>query len=340
MSPGSPQKPNVLLTHIPLSRPDDAYCGPLRERGTIRRGAGFGYVNTLDEPVSQLLLSILRPTLILRYLETAFALWYMGTYASLHFLRSGDDHDYCELDHPLPPPEDPCSDPSCSALPLHAREVTAKSFSMAMNVRRPGFQLISLKPPPVNPSQADHSIVDRPCILPDQIEVYLWGYLPLFIGTLFLLLVSNMHRVFRAHHSIARSSSRSNRGSNFGWRSTSNDTMQRHHMSQRGREGDEDTEAKLEDDEDNDDYDDSRPPFFSTPKHRPSAVYSRTFIFQNKCRHVSCDPKLLPSLLSWCLGDSSHGTRNPCVWGGFFRDVLDVAWVPLGLFAGIVWWMS
>uniref|UniRef100_A0A0W0FH69 UTP--glucose-1-phosphate uridylyltransferase n=1 Tax=Moniliophthora roreri TaxID=221103 RepID=A0A0W0FH69_MONRR len=32
------EEPVILLTHIPLSRPEGSNCGPLREKGTIRRG--------------------------------------------------------------------------------------------------------------------------------------------------------------------------------------------------------------------------------------------------------------------------------------------------------------
>jgi len=59
-------KPTVLFTHIPLSRPDGMNCGPLREKGTITRGAGHGYQNTLNEEASNFLLQSLRPSIIFR----------------------------------------------------------------------------------------------------------------------------------------------------------------------------------------------------------------------------------------------------------------------------------
>ena len=59
--------PVVLLTHIPLARPDTAPCGPLREHGTIRQGTGYGYENTLSARTSQLLLESLRPIVVFRY---------------------------------------------------------------------------------------------------------------------------------------------------------------------------------------------------------------------------------------------------------------------------------
>ncbi|QRW21311.1 hypothetical protein RhiXN_06300 [Rhizoctonia solani] len=49
---------------------------------------------------------------------------------------SGDDHDYCEVRHPI-------GDDSGQTV----REISVKSFSMAMGIRRPGFQLLSLVAP-------------------------------------------------------------------------------------------------------------------------------------------------------------------------------------------------
>lgn len=63
---GQDELPTVLFTHIPLSRPDGASCGPLREQGTIRRGAGPGYQNMHGKRTSEFLLDTLRPVLVLR----------------------------------------------------------------------------------------------------------------------------------------------------------------------------------------------------------------------------------------------------------------------------------
>lgn len=55
------------MTHIPLSRLDNTPCGPLREKGMIQRGAGFGYQNTLSGEASDFLLSSIKPVAIFRY---------------------------------------------------------------------------------------------------------------------------------------------------------------------------------------------------------------------------------------------------------------------------------
>jgi hypothetical protein len=60
------EHPVILFSHIPLARPDTASCGPLRERGTIRRGVGHGYQNTLGKQTTAFLLQTLRPSAIFR----------------------------------------------------------------------------------------------------------------------------------------------------------------------------------------------------------------------------------------------------------------------------------
>ena len=59
--------PTILLTHIPLARPEKTDCGPLRDKGTIRQGVGFGYQNTLTEEATKFVLEQLRPSAIFRY---------------------------------------------------------------------------------------------------------------------------------------------------------------------------------------------------------------------------------------------------------------------------------
>ncbi|EGO25593.1 hypothetical protein SERLADRAFT_437324 [Serpula lacrymans var. lacrymans S7.9] len=160
--------PVILFSHIPLARPPNTNCGPLREKGTIRQGTGLGYQNTLTEPATNYLLKSLRPTLIL----------------------SGDDHDYCEYAHTLP-----LLDGSSSV--ESAKEVSVKSFSMAMGIRRPGFQLLSLTSTvtPDNMVQIPNGPPqDVPCLLPNQLGVYLYAYVPFIVFSLLALFLSNIRR--------------------------------------------------------------------------------------------------------------------------------------------------
>ncbi|KAI5123642.1 hypothetical protein M0805_001675 [Coniferiporia weirii] len=161
------EQPVILFTHIPLSRPDTASCGPLRERGTIRRGVGYGYQNTLGRDTSNYILKYIRPTAV----------------------YSGDDHDYCEYTHSIP-----LTSEGADSKLGHVREVTVKSISMAMGIRRPGFQLLSLaSPSELRPNT--QSFADVPCLLPDQLSIYLNRYLPLFLVSLLVLSVSGCRRV-------------------------------------------------------------------------------------------------------------------------------------------------
>ncbi|KAK2463173.1 hypothetical protein APHAL10511_004828 [Amanita phalloides] len=156
---GAIQPPIILLSHIPLYRPAGSDCGPLRERGTIHQGYGNGYQNILEQDATNFLLQTLRPSLIL----------------------SGDDHDYCEFNHTIDRSE-------------VAREVTVKSLSIAMNVKRPGFQLLSLSPKLFRKNHAT-THADELCLLPDQISIYLSIYLPLLFISLLVVLLLNAESV-------------------------------------------------------------------------------------------------------------------------------------------------
>ncbi|KAL1735503.1 Metallo-dependent phosphatase-like protein [Schizophyllum commune] len=142
--------PRILLTHIPLHRPPKSGCGPLRERGTIRAGHGGGYENTISRDASQMLLEAIKPT----------------------YVFSGDDHDYCEYTHHYSG--------------RIAQEITVKSLSMAMGVRRPGYQLLSLAPAERGADDAAAAATAL-CLLPDQLHIYLGVYVPLLVLSLALV---------------------------------------------------------------------------------------------------------------------------------------------------------
>jgi len=156
---------NILLTHIPLYRPSGTDCGPLRERGIIKAGRGIGYQNTLSSEMSEFLIQRIRPVLVFRCARVDCVRYALRPLSDAP-VDSGDDHDYCEMRHQG-----------------NVREVTAKSFSMAMGIRKPGFQLLSV------PEDDTGVPVDRLCLLPDQIGIYLEGYLPLVALTLGIMIV-------------------------------------------------------------------------------------------------------------------------------------------------------
>ncbi|KAI1127094.1 hypothetical protein F5Y10DRAFT_243410 [Nemania abortiva] len=154
--------PTILLTHVPLYRDPGTPCGPMREhwpptkptkgqtgpvipdhRNAISVSSGYQYQNVLsDEDSIKLIKSI----------------------GNVIHVFSGDDHDYCEVVH--------------SAQKENVREITVKSFSMAMGVPTPGFQMVSLynpvddngKPPS---SSSGRTLQTHLCLLPNQLSMFL-----------------------------------------------------------------------------------------------------------------------------------------------------------------------
>ncbi|KIY67150.1 hypothetical protein CYLTODRAFT_444201 [Cylindrobasidium torrendii FP15055 ss-10] len=153
------EHPLVLLSHIPLGRPEAASCGPLREKGTIKRGVGHGYQNTLGKHTTSLLLKTLRPSIIF----------------------SADNRDYCEITHRASVGERDAS--------KDVREVTVKSFSMARGINYPGLQLLSLTDPTSLIDQP--SFADTMCALPSPKKIFDHFYIPLIFLTIIGLFVVN-----------------------------------------------------------------------------------------------------------------------------------------------------
>jgi hypothetical protein len=153
-----PEFPTILLTHVPLYRPEGTPCGPLREKyppkapnlkhdkpNAIRIAGGYQYQNVLTQEISTTVAEKI---------------------GNIGHAFSGDDHDYCEVVH---------SD-YASRHDRGIREITVKSISWAMGVRKPGFQLVSLW----NPVDGDgESLRDGPtlqthlCLLPDQLSIFI-----------------------------------------------------------------------------------------------------------------------------------------------------------------------
>lgn len=284
----------VMFTHIPLHRPDGSSCGPLRESGTIRRGSGFGYQNTLSESATRFLLDHVQPMLIL----------------------SGDDHDYCEYTHTLVPSE------SRSSERAHVREVTVKSFSMAMGVRRPGFQLLSLAAPKRNNAYSSASkgetVADRPCLLPDQLGIYLSVYVPLLVLSLLVLL---LFRLFRPDDHHRHHSSSTHRRSN---------SISQHRNSD---------DVRLADEDESEAYllptvrgpNGSAPTFAAHPPRSHQRDLSFTFTLGGRHRRLK-----VPLV---CLGMRRDMRGERGMVRAFAQDVVDVAWPPLLLFMLLAVWM-
>ncbi|KAJ7703056.1 hypothetical protein B0H17DRAFT_1157179 [Mycena rosella] len=253
------QDPVVLFTHIPLSRPDGASCGPNRERGTIRRGVGFGYQNTLGKPASDFLLENLRPSVVFR----------------------------------------------------HAREVTVKSLSMAMGIRQPGFQLLSLVPPHSVQGRSSHA--DSLCLLPDQLGIYLSTYIPFLVLSLLVLCAANIHRICSPRQAKRQSAPGSTNSPSY---------------------------APLSGALHDNDLTLPRPtPSLSKKAARP--MYSRTFVLLGRRRRITIGSESIASLagtiFSCCGNQDVPQSRGFAA--GFLYDVRDVAVYPLGIFGVLSWWM-
>ncbi|KAI9813357.1 MAG: hypothetical protein M1832_006315 [Thelocarpon impressellum] len=189
--PEGPDFPTVLLTHVPLYRPAGTRCGPLREhwppsgpeeakdeRNGIPLRAGYQYQNVLTSEISTELLEK------------------VGNVAHVF---SGDDHDYCEVVHKS---YTTSAEATGAAGIGGVKEITVKSMSWAMGVRKPGFLMLSLWNPvdgdgrPMG-SRTGHGPVDATpaitieshlCLLPDQLAIFI-RYATLFGLTLVTLVL-------------------------------------------------------------------------------------------------------------------------------------------------------
>lgn len=103
--------------------------------------------------------------------------------------NSADNRDYCEYVHVRPGDLADIPNPDGSI-----REVTVKSFSMSVHIRRPGFQLLSLVDPAKLANQDLKSFADTPCLLPDQYRIYTSFYAPCILFTFLILVALNFSK--------------------------------------------------------------------------------------------------------------------------------------------------
>jgi hypothetical protein len=186
--------PVLLLSHVPLFRNPDTECGPMRERShAIPVQFGYQYQNVITQSLSKDLIS---------------KVWTAGDIAMIF---SGDDHDYCDVTHryniAIPGTKSYFpNDDSLKARYQQIKEITVKSFSWAMGVRKPGFLLVSLW----NPVDVQGKTVGTPlptvqthnCLLPDQLGIFI-DYGLLFLLTVPVLLIQAIARTFNSNDSLA-----------------------------------------------------------------------------------------------------------------------------------------
>ena len=182
--PGYTGIPSVVLTHVPLFRASGTPCGPLRERfPPSTSGAGSGGPlekddrNAIRVETGIQYQNVLTPEVSKEVIERV---------GDVEYVFSGDDHDYCEVVHR-----------GYTSRTGGIREITVKSMSWAMGVRKPGFLMLSLW----NPIDAEGrslgsstsrissaTIQTHLCLLPDQLGILIqYGILLGF--TVFIVLV-------------------------------------------------------------------------------------------------------------------------------------------------------
>ncbi|XP_073048290.1 uncharacterized protein C630.12 [Primulina eburnea] len=151
--------PSVLLTHIPLYRPDRSQCGPHRSSAIInqrmyraRHTQEIMYQNYITKNSTDDLMDLIRPALVL----------------------SGHDHDQCTVTH--------------ISKNGQVNEHTLGTVSWQQGNLYPSFMLLSARNYISNGTTSDDAVLTHLCFLPMQTHIYIW-YLSLFAITLVIALL-------------------------------------------------------------------------------------------------------------------------------------------------------
>ncbi|KAJ2663357.1 hypothetical protein IW148_002487 [Coemansia sp. RSA 1199] len=128
-------KPRILFTHVPMWRPPNTYCGPLRQTTPeILSRSGYQFRDQLFKNTTELLLDAIQPNAVF----------------------SGDDHDTCTISHVVP---------STQQL---VTEYTIGAFGWASGVPIASYALLTLYPQPSD----NTTFVVQNCYLPFQLGIY------------------------------------------------------------------------------------------------------------------------------------------------------------------------
>ncbi|KAL0381222.1 UNVERIFIED_CONTAM: hypothetical protein Sangu_0186500 [Sesamum angustifolium] len=151
--------PRVLLTHIPLYRPDGTPCGPHRSASIINqriyvdRDQEIMYQNYITKSSTNVLLDLIQPSLVL----------------------SAHDHDQCTVTH--------------RSKNGPVIEQTVGTVSWQQGNLYPSFMLLSASNSTLSDgSSPENAASSQICFLPMQTHIYLW-YLSLFAMTLVIVLL-------------------------------------------------------------------------------------------------------------------------------------------------------
>ena len=191
-----PDLPTILLTHVPLYRAPGTPCGPNREHWPPSKPSGGDGEPLLEDARNAIAVqagyqyqNVLTPTISRQLIEKI---------GSIGNVFSGDDHDYCEVVH---------REFTASSMGGRIREITVKSMSWAMGVRKPGFLMLTLWNPidttgkSIGNSGASNggvangggsaSLQSHLCLLPDQLGIFT-RYAALLALTLITLIIRSV----------------------------------------------------------------------------------------------------------------------------------------------------
>ncbi|KAK9325982.1 Metallo-dependent phosphatase-like protein [Lipomyces orientalis] len=152
---GESSLPRIVLSHIPFYRPPDTSCGPKREgKPSLPISRGYQYQTALNPDLSLEILEKLHPVAIF----------------------SGDDHDSCRHIHSY-------GDGARATV-----EFTVKTFSIAMGVSYPAFEMVSLWNPGESEKSGQATFQTKLCMLPSQFDIFR-QYFKVLVLTVALMLV-------------------------------------------------------------------------------------------------------------------------------------------------------
>ncbi|XP_021720354.1 uncharacterized protein C630.12-like isoform X1 [Chenopodium quinoa] len=165
-SMGGRTNPRVLLTHIPLYRPDWTPCGPYRSSEVINQRISRSaydqrilYQNYVTKESSEHILDSIQPVLVL----------------------SGHDHEQCTVNH----------DTKYGTVKEH----TLGTVSWQQGNFYPSFMLLSVGNfTHTNGSSQEPIILSQLCFLPTQLFIYIW-YIILFVITILALSILPTHDI-------------------------------------------------------------------------------------------------------------------------------------------------
>ncbi|KDN53218.1 hypothetical protein K437DRAFT_292420 [Tilletiaria anomala UBC 951] len=177
-------RPRVIFSHVPLWRPTPGIAENncdietrSRKHGVRREHPSRGlyqdtdrydtYQNLLSKPVSDWIVKKIG--------------WSGGA------VLSGDDHDHCEYVHNASSTSGALGPTVQDFGREDLPELTVKSMSMTMGVRKPGFARITLFAPSSTQDATNPSMAYTPCLLPDRVGLSIKAYGMLTLCGLFVL---------------------------------------------------------------------------------------------------------------------------------------------------------